>query len=221
MTRKVAVSKQGRICGWQAGKGSWAKLIGGTIRVRAILYFLTFCGSLFAPSLLSVSITDQVHSCVQAGSRSRSEWSQRTICLYNIPNPTTLPFSSSHWDNALDVAGQQSSGLFLSWKYCSWYCMCWAGRADLHYMQCFGILLAYNHVQVLYATCFHIHSWVGSHIVLNVLILDERLVSVILYEPNSRVICLHINHSTPLAYSGKTASLFNWMTWNNHTHWWG
>lgn len=32
-----------RINNWQVGKGSRAKMIGATIRVRAILYILTFC----------------------------------------------------------------------------------------------------------------------------------------------------------------------------------
>ena len=72
-------------------KGSWAELIGGTRRVRAIFYFLTFPGWLWRP-LSSVSIADQVHSCVQARSQSQSKWSQHTICLYNVPDPTPCLF---------------------------------------------------------------------------------------------------------------------------------
>lgn len=209
MTRKVAVSKQSRICSWQAGKGRWAKLIGGTIRVRAILYFLTFCGSLFAPfSSLSVSLI----SCTAAyrpgpAAGPNDPNIQSVSIIFPTPQPCRFHLHTEimHWTwQASEAVDTSCHEYTVAGTVC-------AGQGGQICTTC-SVLLAYSHVQVLL---------VGSHIVLNVLILDEWLVSLILYEPNSRVICLHINHSTPLTYSGKTASLFNWMTWNNHTHWWG
>lgn len=80
-----------RINYWQEGKVSWDKLIGGSIRVRVVPYFLTLCSWLSHP-VSSVNITDQLHSCVQARSCSQSKWSQHAFCRYNIPNPTSCLF---------------------------------------------------------------------------------------------------------------------------------
>lgn len=129
------------------GKGSWAKLIGGTIRMRATLYFLTFCGLLSRP-LSSVSITDQLHSCVQ-GQVSQPSPNDLNTQSVSIIFPTPRPaFSSSHWDNALDVAERPSGGHFLSWIYCSFYCMCCSCRTREGQLCICSISSAYDHWQV-------------------------------------------------------------------------
>lgn len=123
---KVASAKTSRQeAKGQTGKDDWCYSKTEGYALLPDLLYLAFS----LHPLCFDNITDQLSSCVQARSLRQSKWSQHAICLHNTSTPHPA-FSSSHLDNSLAVAGQLSSGHFLSWQCGIYYSS--AGLALFH-----------------------------------------------------------------------------------------